>query len=277
MKASANESPELKIAVAAARAAGEILRTGFGQSHEIEFKGPIDIVTQVDRASENCIVEFLQKETPGCAFLTEESSRQSAGSDLWLIDPLDGSVNYVSGYPSICISIAFESAGVLELGVVYDPLRDELFTAQRGGGAKLNSRALSVSAKESLGFALMSTGFPYDAWTNDRDNTAESRYFVKHTLGLRSIGSAALSLAYVACGRFDGYWEHGLFPYDVAAGIVLVREAGGRATDFSGRDDAVYRSEIAAANPHLHREMLTQLRKHLTIEVNRGMANDVRP
>ncbi len=256
-----NPTDELAAAVAAARAAGEILRAGFGRAHDVQFKGPIDPVTEADRASEARIVALLAAATPGCGFLTEENPAIAGRGDArWIIDPLDGTVNYAPGYPHFAVSIALERGGELELGVIYDPLRDELFVARRGAGATLNGRPIHVGSVSTLGGAVLSTGFPYDVWTSEHDNTAEWCHFLKRAQSLRVTGSSALDLAAVACGRRDGHWEPGLSAYDTAAGVLLVREAGGVATDYGGGPDALYGAEIVAANPALHAEMLSYLR-----------------
>ncbi|MCL5950160.1 MAG: inositol monophosphatase [Chloroflexi bacterium] len=247
-------------AIAAARAGGEILRAGFGQAHEVHNKGPNDIVTEADRAAETRIISILHCATPRYGFLTEESgSVYGNARERWIVDPLDGTVNYSEGYPCFCVSIGLESDGQLQLGVIYDPLRDELFAAFHGEGATLNEKPLRVSQRNSLDCAVISTGFPYEAKTSADDNSVEVRYFVKRAMSLRSTGSTALDLATIASGRRDAHWERGLSPYDVAAGIVLVREAGGVVTDYAGNPDAVYKGEIIAANAALHRQMLDGL------------------
>ena len=252
---------ELIAAIHAARAAGKILRAGFGQSHEVQLKGPIDIVTEVDRAAEDRIIALLGCATPDYGFLTEERDAILGKSDArWIVDPLDGTANYASGFPRFCVSIALERAGELELGVIYDPLRDELFTAQCAAGTMLNGKPVRISSTNSLARAVISTGFSSDARVNEHNNSNEVSYFVGRVLGLRSTGSAALDLADVACGRRDAHWERGLSPYDVAAGVLLVRESGGTATDYEGDSNALYGGEIIAANPTLHREMLAYLR-----------------
>ncbi len=252
---------ELQVAIHAARAAGEILRAGFGQRHTIQHKGPTDMVTEMDRAAEARIVELLSAATPGHGFLAEESDPcPGRGDARWIVDPLDGTTNYTHGLPTFAVSIALERGGEMEIGVIHNPLRDELFAARRGEGATLNGRPIQVSATGSLAGALVTTGFPYDAWTSGHDNAAEVAYFLKRVQSLRASGSSAVDLAHVACGRLDGYWEPGLAPYDTAAGVLLVREAGGLATDYAGGPDAVYGKEIVAANLAVHAEMLAYLR-----------------
>ncbi|HOG46991.1 MAG TPA: inositol monophosphatase family protein [Anaerolineae bacterium] len=252
---------ELPIAVAAARAAGEVLRAGLGRPHQVAYKGAIDLVTEVDGAAEACVVGLLGAATPSYGFLTEENAPVPGTADgRWIVDPLDGTTNYAHGCPRFCVSIALERAGELQVAVVYDPLRDELYAAQRGCGATLNGRPIKVSGTAALAGALVNTGFPYDVWTSERNNVAETAHFLRQVQALRVTGSAALDLAAVACGRSDAYWEHGLAPYDVAAGILLVREAGGLATDYDGGANALYGREIVAANPALHAEMVGYLR-----------------
>lgn len=255
------EHGHFQAAVAAARAAGELLRAEFAHAHHVVRKGAIDLVTEMDRAAEARIVEILRAATPGYGFLTEENEAVAGAADArWIVDPLDGTTNYAHGCPHFCVSIALERDGGLCLGVIYDPLRDELFAARRGAGATLNGKPIRVGATASLGSALVSTGFPYDAWTNPHNNSDEVAHFLRRVQALRCTGSAALDLAAVACGRSDAHWERGLAPYDVAAGILLVREAGGRVTDYGGGPDALYGGEILAANPAVHAAMLEYLR-----------------
>lgn len=248
-------------AIRAVRVAGAILRASFGAALLVEFKGPIDIVTEVDRSAEKAIIRLLLQATPSYGFTTEEQSVPVAKvGPRWIIDPLDGTVNYTHGVARFCVSIALEYADQLELGIIYDPMQENLFIAQRGKGTSLNGSPVLVSRTETLSRAVVSTGFPYDAWTVEQDNGSEVRFFLKQVMALRSTGSAALDLADVACGRLDAHWERGLAAYDVAAGILLVREAGGIVTDFAGGPDQVYNGEILAANPHIHRLMLNYLR-----------------
>lgn len=256
---------ELDAAIQAARTAGKILRDGFGRVHEVRFKGPIDIVTKIDHDSEDCLVTLLREISPEYGFLSEERGIIEAQGDAqWIIDPLDGTVNYSRGYPRFCVSIALERSGRIVLGVIYDPLRDELFATSLGGGATMNGHPLVVSSTSSLKHAVVSTGFPYDAWTSDQDNLAEVSYFLKHAMGIRSTGSAALDLAAIACGRRDAHWERGLSAYDIAAGTLLVREAGGVVSDYAGNTDVVHCGEIIAANTAIHSEMLAYLKNHHT-------------
>jgi myo-inositol-1(or 4)-monophosphatase len=251
---------ELEAAVAAARAAGDILRAGLGAEHDIHWKGPTDLVTEIDRASEGCIAGVLEAATPGYGLLSEEGGGAAgSGAARWIVDPLDGTTNYVHGLPRFCVSIALERDGQVELGVIYDPTRDELFLAQRGAGATLNGRPIRVSGAAALAAALLTTGFPYAAWQSARDNTTETAYFVKHARAVRCTGSAALDLAGVACGRADAHWEIGLLPHDKAAGVLLVREAGGVATDYAGSEDVLYSAETVAGAPAVHAALLAYL------------------
>lgn len=250
-----------ELAVHAARRAGAILRAGFHQAHEVRFKGAIDIVTEVDRAAEVSIVNDLRAVTPDYAFWTEEETVSLIpGESCWIVDPLDGTLNFSRGVPQFCVSIALEQKGALELGVIYDPLREELYGARRGQGAVLNGAPIRTSDMP-LERAVLSTGFPYDAWTNADDNSAAIQYFIKRAMTVRSTGSAALDLAFVACGRFDGHWERGLKAYDIAAGTLLVREAGGIVTDYAGDADVIRQQTIIAANPAVHGELLAHLRR----------------
>jgi myo-inositol-1(or 4)-monophosphatase len=252
---------ELEAAINAVTIAGRILRAGFGQAHDIQLKGPSHLVTETDRAVEAKIIELLQSATPDYGLVTEESgSIERQGDSRWIIDPIDGTTNYAHGCPRFCISVALERAHELELGVIHDPLQNELFIARRGMGTTLNGRAIHVSTTDVLQHAVLSTGFPYDAWTNDRDNSVEVAYFVKRVLTLRSTGSVALDLADVACGRRDAHWERGLSAHDIAAGVLLVREAGGVVTDYIGRPDVLDEKEIVASNPVLHREIIAYLK-----------------
>ncbi len=246
--------------MAAAQAAGEILRAGVGRAHDVSWKGPTDLVTEMDRAAEADIVKRLQAAFPEDGLLAEESGQKAGASGRrWIIDPLDGTVNYARAHPQWCVSIALERQGELLVGVVYDPLRDELYAAARGQGATLNGQPLHVGAVESVRGAVISTGFGYDVWTSQQDNVPEFAFFLKRAFAVRCTGSAALDLAAVASGRRDAHWERGVAPYDVAAGLLLVREAGGVATDYAGRCDAIFSGEIIAANPILHAEMLVDL------------------
>jgi myo-inositol-1(or 4)-monophosphatase len=255
----------LDFAIQTAREAGRVLVEKFGRALRVTNKGDIDLVTEADIAAERLIVERIRSYHPRHAILTEESgdvvSLGDAGSGYkWIIDPLDGTTNYAHGYPVFCVSIALEHEGRVVVGVVYDPTRDELFAAERGGGATLNGRILRVSETNELNGALLCTGFPYDV--RDRGDFARHfRNFIMRAQSVRRDGSAALDLAYVAAGRFDGFYEEGLRPWDVAAGVLLVEEAGGRVTHYDGSLFRVYTPPIAASNGLIHEAMLEILRQ----------------
>ncbi|MGB8510668.1 MAG: inositol monophosphatase family protein [Pyrinomonadaceae bacterium] len=253
----------LNFAIQTAREAGRVLAEKFGRAIQVSNKGDIDLVTESDLAAEKLIVERIRSYYPRHAVLAEESGAGAAvggaPSDYkWIIDPLDGTTNYAHGYPIFCVSIALEHEGRIVVGVVYDPTRDELFAAERGEGATLNGRRIRVSETSDLNRALMCTGFPYDV----RERGEFARHFtnfIMHAQSVRRDGSAALDLAYVACGRFDGFWEEGLRPWDVAAGVLLVEEAGGRVTHYDGAPFDVYTPPIAATNGLVHEDVLRVL------------------
>jgi myo-inositol-1(or 4)-monophosphatase len=245
-----------------AREAGAIQRDRYETQLQIASKSrPIDLVTEVDRACEAHIVAALRRERPSDDILAEEGGAHEDGGAAWrwVIDPLDGTVNYAHGYPCFAVSIGVEHHGVRTVGVVYDPLRDELFDAVRGGGARRNGRPIRVSEAKSVATALLATGFAYDVRDSARDNLDLFARAVKHAGGVRRDGSAAIDLCYVACGRFDGYWELKLHAWDVAAGILIVEEAGGRVTDLAGGPAPASGSEIAASNGAIHDELLRVL------------------
>jgi myo-inositol-1(or 4)-monophosphatase len=250
------------LAMRLAREAGAIQRERYETVHEIASKSrPIDLVTEVDRACEAHIVAALRRERAGDDILAEEGGAHAdAGAAWrWVIDPLDGTVNFAHGYPCFSVSIGVEHRGVRTVGVVYEPLRDELFEAVRGGGARRNGRRIAVSREARFGRALLATGFAYDVHDAARDNLASFGRVVKSAGGVRRDGSAAIDLCYVACGRFEGYWELNLHPWDVAAGILIVEEAGGRATDLRGGPVAASGAEIASSNGLVHDDLLRAL------------------
>jgi myo-inositol-1(or 4)-monophosphatase len=250
------------LAVRLAREAGAIQRDRYETRLEIASKSrAIDLVTEVDRACEAHLVATLRRERPGDDILAEEGGAHTAGGAAWrwVIDPLDGTVNYAHGYPCFCVSIGVEYHGVRTVGVVYDPLRDECFEAVAGRGARRNGRAIRVSEAKTVATALVATGFAYDVHDSEHDNVAQFARVVKHAGGVRRDGSAALDLCYVACGRFDAFWELKLHAWDVAAGILLVEEAGGRVTDLAGGVAPASGREIAASNGAIHDELLRVL------------------
>lgn len=254
----------LNFAIQTAREAGRILAERFGRAAlEVVHKGDIDLVTESDLAAERLIVAAIQTHYPRHAILAEESgataaSGGSASEWKWIIDPLDGTTNYAHGYPSFCVSIALERAGQIVVGAIYDPIRDEMFAAERDAGATLNGRRIRVSETDDLNRALVCTGFPYDV--RERSDFARHFHnFIMHAQGVRRDGSAALDLAYVAAGRFDGFWEEGLRPWDVAAGVLLIEEAGGRVSRYDGSPFDIYRPPIVVSNRLIHKSMLDVL------------------
>jgi myo-inositol-1(or 4)-monophosphatase len=226
----------------------------------IEHKGLHDLVSYVDRQSEEMLVAQLQKLLPEAGFITEEGTvAQERKPLVWIIDPLDGTTNFTHGLPFFSISIALLAGNELVLGVVYEANRNECFSAVRGGGARLNGRPIQISGINVLNESLLATGFPYYAFDKMPEYLNVLGYFMKHSQGMRRLGSAALDLAYVACGRFEGYFEYNLNSYDVAAGALLVQEAGGRVSDFRGGNNYLFGREILAATPGVHAQMLQQV------------------
>ena len=253
----------LQVAEDLARQAGALLRQGYGQAFAIEHKGAINLVTEYDRRSEALILDGLHRAFPTHAVNAEESGQVGASSEgyEWLIDPLDGTTNFAHGFPMFCVSLALTRHGALLAGAIYDPLRDEMYTARAGQGAALNGKPIHVSAVIDLDQALLSTGFPYDLRTNSNNNFAEFERFSRRVQAVRRPGSAALDCAWVAAGRADGYWEFRMNPWDVGAGVLLVREAGGQATTASGDPDCLGKDSIVLSNQHIHAQMLAVLRE----------------
>ncbi|MBN1312588.1 MAG: inositol monophosphatase [Anaerolineae bacterium] len=254
----------LETTEALARSAGEILCRAYHQPRQIEYKGEVNLVTQADLASEKYIVSALQEAFPTHTVVAEEGSEHNGKSGLtWLIDPLDGTTNFAHGFPVFAVSMALRNAEQVLVGIVYDPIRDECFAAARGRGATLNGKPIRVSGTPGMGQSLLATGFPYDRQTADDNNVMALGAFIRRCQGIRRAGSAALDLVYVACGRLDGYWEMRMQPWDIAAGMLLVREAGGKATSYQGteHDDAILTGgKIVASNGLFHDEMLAVLR-----------------
>jgi myo-inositol-1(or 4)-monophosphatase len=250
----------INFAIRVAQDAGRLLRDRLHTDFDIAHKGAINIVTEVDLASEKLIRDAISTYYPRHEILGEEGGLTKSRSDYrWVVDPLDGTTNYAHGYPIFCVSIALEHQGETVLGVVYDPMRDELFAAERGGGAVLNNRPIHVSGINDLGNALLSTGFPYDIKTSSFTNLDHWANFAMSAQALRRDGSAALDLCYVACGRFDGFWELNLSAWDTAAGTLIVSEAGGRVTDFGGDEFSNYEPQVLASNGLIHDRMIEVL------------------
>ncbi|MDO8785200.1 MAG: inositol monophosphatase family protein [Syntrophales bacterium] len=248
--------------VAVAREAGTVLKKMLNKKHTIAYKGEINIVTEADRISEDLIIGRIYEKFPHHDILAEESRGTDRGSNFrWIIDPLDGTTNYAHGYPVFCVSIALEKEGEICLGVIYNPMLKEMFVAEKGKGAFLNGRKLSVSGATELSKGLLATGFPYDIRESENNNIAYFNAMAVSAQAIRRAGSAALDLAYVAAGRFDGFWELKLMPWDMAAGVLLVGEAGGLATDLWGGDFCLSSPYILASNGKIHREMTEVLKK----------------
>lgn len=250
----------LQIVEVLVRQAGALLMEGFGNVHHIQQKGVIDLVTEYDKRSEELILATIQREFPDHAILAEESGHHKRSSEYqWVIDPLDGTTNFAHGIPFFSVSIGLLKNNSPVAGVVYDPFRDEMFSAELGSGAFLNQRPLHVSSRTELGQAVISTGFPYDVRTNPRNNFTQFVQFQLRTQAVRHLGSAALDCTWTAMGRLDGYWEFGVKPWDVGAGALIVREAGGRVTSVEGDEDFLAGDSIVVSNSLLHEQMLLVL------------------
>ena len=246
-----------KVAIFAARAAGEIMNEYRGRKFSVERKGEIDLVTEVDLLCEKAIVSMIREKFPDHGVLAEEGGAEKGASRFkWIIDPIDGTTNYAHGFPVYCASIAFEIDGKVVTGAVYDPSRDEMFTAIKGGGATLNDSPIKVSETSEIIKALLATGFPYEIKTTARNNISEFTRFAMSAQAIRRPGAAALDLCYVACGRIDGFWEFHLKPWDMAAGALFVSEAGGRVSMAGGEELEIYQPDIVASNGLLHEAML---------------------
>ena len=250
----------LSVAIEAALAGGAVLKSYYGRDFRIAFKGELDLVTQADTESEAKVLSVLRARLPEASILAEESgvSTTSTGDDRqrFVVDPLDGTTNFAHAYPMFAVSIGYENEGEVRAGVVYDPVRDELFTAERGRGAFLNGKKLEVSRTEKVEHALFVTGFPYDLKDDLEGNLRLFTKFMGTARAIRRDGSAALDLCYLAAGRFDGFWEEKLGPWDTAAGALVVQEAGGQVTDFAGGPFHYSHKAIVASNGRLHDQML---------------------
>jgi len=252
-----NVSPTLNVMISAARKAGRSLIRDFGEVEhlQVSIKGPANFVSAADHKAEDIIFRELSKARPGYGFLMEERG-EVAGADKthrWIVDPLDGTTNFLHSNPMFAISIGLEREGQLIAGVIYNPASDELLTAEKGKGAYMNDRRLRVAARKSLADCLVTTGIPHRGRDNHPRFLKEMSVLMQEVAGIRRSGSAALDLAFVAAGRFDAYWERNLKPWDLAAGIVIVREAGGSVSDLAGKDKFLENGDILAANMTLHK------------------------
>ena len=248
-----------KVAMGAAIRSGKVLTAHYGKIRSVRKKGAIDLVTEADTGSEAAIIETIRQAFPDHAILAEESGAHVGSGGRWIIDPLDGTTNFAHGLPLFCVSIAFALDDDILLGIVLAPLMDELFIGIKGQGAQRNGTSISVSDSRSLEDSLLVTGFPYDHHTIFEGMMARFSRCLSATRGVRRLGSAALDLCYVACGRFDGFWEQHLNPWDTAAGYLICREAGARITNFSDKPFTINMDEIVSTNGAIHDELLTLL------------------
>jgi len=256
----------LQLAMAAAKEAGRIQMLHFGHSHPVEYKGEFNPVTEVDRFCEQAVVRMILDTFPDHDILTEESPFKGKGSSWkWIIDPIDGTTNYFHAFPCFSVSIALEVEGEVKIGVVYVPPLNELFHAEKGNGAFLNGKRIVVSRINKLSRSLLCTGFPYDVHEHADFYLRYFRQFITKSFAIRRPGSAAIDLSYLAAGRFDGFWEFKLRPWDVAAASLMISEAGGKVTDFQGRPFNIYSEEILASNGIVHQEMLQAI-----LEIEQG-------
>jgi myo-inositol-1(or 4)-monophosphatase len=244
-----------------AREAGAILREGYNKEHQISYKGVIDLVTEIDHASETFLLKEIHAHFPDSHIIAEESGEiKGSNGGIWYIDPLDGTVNYSHHIPLFCVSIAYAFDDIVILGAVYDPLRDEMFTAERGKGAFLNGKQIHASQTTELQKSLLVTGFPYDTWDTKQDNFRNFEKLAKLTQGVRRIGSAALDGCYVGAGRFDAFWEFTLKPWDIAAAGLIAEEAGARVTAIDGKADYISAPQsVLVAAPGIYQKMMEQL------------------
>jgi len=250
----------LDFAIATVHEAGAVLRDYYRTGVTVKYKSEIDLITEADRASETLILSRIRSAYPDCAILSEESGASAnASSAVWIADPLDGTTNFAHGLPIFSVTLAVVVDGVIQVGVTYDPIHGELYTAQRGQGAYLNGKRLRVSTVPVLDRALLVTGFPYDRRTNPNNNIRQFTDFSLRAQGVLRLGSAALDLGAVAAGRIDGYWEWGINPWDVAAGVLMIAEAGGQVTMPDGLPLDLYARKIVASNRLIHDEMVQVL------------------
>lgn len=249
------------VAIRSALEGGEILQKYQGKVKRIGYKGVVNLVTEADHLSEDAIIKIIRKNFPQHNILTEESRGYEKESDYkWIIDPLDGTTNYAHGFPVYCVSIALEKKGEVILGIVFNPVLKELFVVEKNKGAFLNRKRISVSKTKELSRSLLATGFPYDIRESKVNNLDHFENFALRAQAIRRAGSAALDLCYLAKGIFDGFWELKLSPWDTAAGILMVKEAGGKVTDFRGKKFSIYQKDILASNGKIHNQMIQVLR-----------------
>lgn len=253
----------LETAQILAREAGEHIRQSASQLRQVDYKGRADMVTDVDRRAEEIILDGIRRGYPDHAVLAEESGEIEAQSDYrWVVDPLDGTTNFVHGYPFYCVSIAVQYRRETVAAAVFDPTMGELFSALKGGGARLNGKPVSVSPTSDLSKGLLATGFPYQIGYHWQHSMTLFEVFYRNCHGVRRDGAAALDLCYVAAGRFDGFWEYELQPWDVAAGLLIVQEAGGKTTDFVDNASGIFDRQVLASNGRIHDQMLQMMRSH---------------
>jgi myo-inositol-1(or 4)-monophosphatase len=266
----ARMEPFERVARAAVEEAGTLLRATWREAKRVEFKSAVDLVTDTDRAIEALVVARLRAAFPDDLIVAEEAHGDApmpaprAGERVWYLDPLDGTTNFAHAYPQFAVSLALADGDALRFGIVHDPVREETFVAEHGGGATLNGTPIHVSPVGELAEALVATGFPYDRRVHADFYLAFFRDFIRTTQGVRRAGAAALDLAYVACGRFDGFWETGLSPWDMAGGCLLIQEAGGLVSDVDGSGEYLKSGNIVAGNPHVHPLLLGVVQKHYT-------------
>ena len=251
-----------KVAISAALKAGSFIRDNIGKAGRVHYKGEINVVTEIDKKAERIIVDTIRKKYPGHDFLAEEKTYKKKGAGFtWIIDPLDGTTNFLHGFPVFCVSIALEHKGKIITGVVYDPMRKELFCAGIGKGSFLNNKRIRVSKVREMKKSLLATGFAYNVKKVRNNNINNFTRFIKESQAVRRPGSAALDLSYVACGRLDGFWELCLSPWDTAAAALILSEAGGSLTRFDGSEFTIYDKEILASNSRIHSQMIKVLSK----------------
>lgn len=251
-----------------AKQAGQVVREGFGQNFRVEFKSSeTNLVTEIDKKSEKLIIDFVKKQYPSHGVLAEESGGERQDSEyVWVIDPIDGTNNFAHGLPIFSVSIGVQKSGETICGIVYDVMRDVAYTTELGGGAYANGRKIGVSLNDNIKHSMLVTGFPYDVSDNPKNVYEIFGGFLKLARGIRRLGSAAIDFCYVAEGVFDGFWEVHLNPWDMCAGVLLVEEAGGKVTDFSGKRGGIFAPEVLATNGRVHETMLETIREFRSSE-----------